>query len=154
MVTFVAAGTTLMLDGKLHFLRCVLFFFSLLPSPPSLEVNKSSLSCHPSALWVVSVCSKCVSLSHVCMRVCARVWLCVHETAVSRVPGVALFYFCQSEGQGDWMSEWGSKRLSETHSWEKAGVPVLNFPFTWDKQAITHPFFLCHGRPVNLSIHY
>lgn len=39
------------------------------------------------------------------------------------------------------MNEWGSERLSETHSWEKAGVPVLNFPFTWDKQAITHPFF-------------
>lgn len=52
------------------------------------------------------------------------------------------------------MSEWGTKRLCELHSGEKAGVPVLNFPFTWHKQAITHPFFLCRGRPVNLSIHY
>lgn len=38
------------------------------------------------------------------------------------------------------MSESGYERLSETHSRDKARVPVLNFPFTWDKQAITHPF--------------
>lgn len=56
----------------------------------SLEVNKSPRSCCVSA---------CVPLSSACVCVC--VWLCVRETAVSRVPGVALFYFWQSEGRGD-----------------------------------------------------
>lgn len=28
---------------------------------------------------------------HFHLRVCVSVWLCVRETAVSRVPGVALF---------------------------------------------------------------
>lgn len=70
-----------------------------------------------------------------------------------------LFFLCQNTGLRERMSEWGSEQLSETHSREKAGVPVLNFPFTWDKQAITHPsffffFFQCHGCLLNLSIQY
>lgn len=32
----------------------------------------------------------CVTLF--CVDVCVFVWLCVKETAVSRVPGVALFF--------------------------------------------------------------
>lgn len=93
--------------------------------------------------------------ARVCVRLCHSPQA-VCDAAVSGVPGVALFKknFCWGEGRGDQMSEWGTKRLCELHSGEKAGVPVLNFPFTWDKQAITHPFFLCHGHPVNLSTHY
>lgn len=38
------------------------------------------------------------------------------------------------------MSETAASHRKD-HSREKAGVPVLNFLFTWDKQAITHPLF-------------
>lgn len=83
-------------------------------------------------------------------RVCHFGCFCAGETAVSRVPAEARFLFLLERFD----ERRGSERLAEAHSREKAGVPVLNFPFTWDKQAITHPFLLCHGRPVNLSIHY
>lgn len=39
------------------------------------------------------------------------------------------------------MSERDSSASPKDHSREKTGVPVLNFLFTWDKQAITHPLF-------------
>lgn len=37
------------------------------------------------------------------------------------------------------MSEGDSSASLKDHSGEKARVPVLNFLFTWDKQAITYP---------------
>lgn len=39
------------------------------------------------------------------------------------------------------MSERDSSASLKDHSREKAGAPVLNFLFTWDKQAITYPPF-------------
>lgn len=92
----------------------------------SIEVNKSSPSCHQRGLCA----SDCL------------VGLCCGETAVSGGSQSSTFLFlAEREPGGDWMSEWDSSASPKDHSREKAGAPVLNFLFTWDKQAITHPLF-------------
>lgn len=129
MLAFHVASIMLRLDGEFHFLQWE--YFSLPLSPPSLEVNKSSRSCHP---------SKCVPLSSVCA--CVFIWLCVRETAVSRVPGVALFFlFLPEWGPGgiEWVNEAASASVKPTPG-RRQGFLYSIFPSLGINRQLPIPF--------------